>query len=111
MKINKEILKKIILEEMKNLEESDQQAQEAPQQKATRSSIAKSRRATTATQRGADATKLVGQEIPATGLIDEIEAILKAPGNSADTKVVALLTRIRNHLQAKANRANRGGTQ
>ena len=27
MKINKEILKKIILEEMKNLEESDQQAQ------------------------------------------------------------------------------------
>ena len=111
MKINKEILKKIILEEMKNLKESDQQAQAAPQQKATRSSIAKSRRSTTATQRGADATKLVGQEIPATGLIDEIEAILKTPGNSADPRVVTLLTRIRDHLQAKASKANTGGAQ
>ncbi len=119
MKINKEILKKIILEEMQNLQENPTAATTPPaattpapvQQKATRGSIAKSRRGKTASQRGADANKLVGQEIPATALIDEIEVILNAPGNSADTRIVNLLTRIRDHLQAKANKANTGGAQ
>ena len=70
MKINKEILKKIILEEMQNLQENPKAATTPAattpaqvQQKATRGSIAKNRRGKTASQRGAEATRLMGQEI------------------------------------------------
>ena len=45
----------------------------------------------------------MAQEIPASALIDEIEKLMAAPGNSADTRVVSLLTRIKDHLQAKVS--------
>ena len=106
MKISKEILKKIILEEMQNLQENPTTTTttaSAIPQKANKSTIAKRRRSTTASQRGAAANKLVGQEIPSADLIDEIEEILNEPGNSADPRVVTLLTRIKDHLRAKTN--------
>ena len=92
MKINKQKLKEIILEELNNMEEITSAAASSGEDgPISKSDLIKQQRATKGADLARSASGLSGQEVNVQGLLNQISKALEAPGNQASANVVRLL--------------------
>ena len=92
MKINKQKLKEIILEELNNMEEITSAAASSGEDgPITKSDLIKQQRATKGADLARSASGLSGQEVNVQALLNQISKALEAPGNQASANVVRLL--------------------
>ena len=92
MKINKQKLKQIILEEIGNLEEISSAAADSGEDgPISKSDLVKQQRATRGADLARSASGLSGQEVNVQALLNKIGKALEAPGNQASANVIRLL--------------------